>query len=230
MCSADVGRRPLVGRRLRDQPSHAAARPGQAPTTSSSTSPAAVDARRPIDHARDRALRNADEFHAITPDLAIAPAVSVVVPTLNEAANIPHVFETIPDWVYEVILVDGHSTDGTVAVAQAAASRREGHPPGRDRQRERDGSRLRRGDRRHHRPHRRRRLDRRQRDAELRERSGGRSRLRQGVPLRPRRREQRHHLAEAAREPAARRARQPHLRHPLHRPLLWLQRVLGEAP
>ena len=61
---------------------------------------------------------NADEFQAITPDLAIAPAVSVVVPTMNEAANIPHVFETIPDWVYEVILVDGHSTDGTVAVAR----------------------------------------------------------------------------------------------------------------
>ena len=60
----------------------------------------------------------ADEFQAITPDLAIAPAVSVVVPALNEAANLPHVFETIPDWVHEVILVDGHSTDGTVAVAQ----------------------------------------------------------------------------------------------------------------
>jgi glycosyltransferase involved in cell wall biosynthesis len=76
-----------------------------------------VDARDASTTQRPSAT-NADEFHAITPDLAIAPAVSVVVPTLNEAANIPHVFETIPDWVYEVILVDGHSTDGTVAVAR----------------------------------------------------------------------------------------------------------------
>jgi len=76
-----------------------------------------VDARDASTTQRPSAT-NADEFQAITPDLAIAPAVSVVVPTLNEAANIPHVFETIPDWVYEVILVDGHSTDGTVAVAR----------------------------------------------------------------------------------------------------------------
>jgi glycosyltransferase involved in cell wall biosynthesis len=61
---------------------------------------------------------NAVEFQPITPELAIAPAVSVVMPTLNEAPNIPHVFETIPEWVHEVILVDGHSTDGTVAVAR----------------------------------------------------------------------------------------------------------------
>lgn len=88
-----------------------------APTKSSSTSPAAVDAPDPSTTPIPGAA-HAASFHPITPDLAIAPAVSVVVPTLNEAANIPHVFETIPDWVDEVILVDGHSTDGTVAVAQ----------------------------------------------------------------------------------------------------------------
>jgi glycosyltransferase involved in cell wall biosynthesis len=92
-------------------------RPVPAPMASSSTSPAAADAPDPATTHTPRAA-NADEFQPITPDLAIAPAVSVVVPTLNEAANIPYVFETIPDWVHEVILVDGHSTDGTVAVAQ----------------------------------------------------------------------------------------------------------------
>ncbi len=45
--------------------------------------------------------------------------VSVVIPTLNEAANLPHVFARLPRDVHEVILVDGHSTDDTVAVARA---------------------------------------------------------------------------------------------------------------
>jgi glycosyltransferase involved in cell wall biosynthesis len=44
--------------------------------------------------------------------------VSVVVPTLNEAANLPHVFARFPDGLHELILVDGHSTDDTVAVAR----------------------------------------------------------------------------------------------------------------
>jgi glycosyltransferase involved in cell wall biosynthesis len=46
------------------------------------------------------------------------PRVSVVIPTLNEARNLPHVFATMPADVHEVILVDGHSVDGTVATAQ----------------------------------------------------------------------------------------------------------------
>ena len=44
--------------------------------------------------------------------------VSVVIPALNEAANLPHVLPRIPPWVHEVLLVDGHSTDGTAEVAQ----------------------------------------------------------------------------------------------------------------
>jgi len=44
--------------------------------------------------------------------------VTVVVPTLNEAQNLPHVLPRIPEWVHEVILVDGRSTDDTVAVAR----------------------------------------------------------------------------------------------------------------
>lgn len=47
------------------------------------------------------------------------PTVSVVIPTLNEARNLPLVLPWLPmDWVDEVILVDGRSTDGTVEVAR----------------------------------------------------------------------------------------------------------------
>lgn len=45
------------------------------------------------------------------------PTVAVVIPTLNEAANLPRVFAELPP-VDEIVLVDGHSTDGTVAVAR----------------------------------------------------------------------------------------------------------------
>jgi glycosyltransferase involved in cell wall biosynthesis len=48
----------------------------------------------------------------------LIPRVSVVMPTLNEAANLAHVMPKIPDWVHEIILVDGRSTDGTVDVAR----------------------------------------------------------------------------------------------------------------
>jgi glycosyltransferase involved in cell wall biosynthesis len=46
------------------------------------------------------------------------PHVSVVIPALNEAQNLHHVLPFIPAIVGEVILVDGHSTDNTIAVAQ----------------------------------------------------------------------------------------------------------------
>src|ERR1700688_1271362 len=46
------------------------------------------------------------------------PRVSVVIPTLNEARNLPHVFAGMPADVHEVIVVDGHSVDDTVAVAK----------------------------------------------------------------------------------------------------------------
>jgi glycosyltransferase involved in cell wall biosynthesis len=50
---------------------------------------------------------------------APAPRVSVVIPTLNEARNLPYVFERLPEGLFEVVLVDGDSTDGTVEVARA---------------------------------------------------------------------------------------------------------------
>ena len=48
-----------------------------------------------------------------------APRVSVIVPTWNEAKNLPHVFSLLPEDVHEVIFVDGRSVDGTVEVARS---------------------------------------------------------------------------------------------------------------
>jgi glycosyltransferase involved in cell wall biosynthesis len=45
--------------------------------------------------------------------------VSVVIPTRNEARNLPSVLGQLPPGLHEVILVDGRSVDDTVAVARA---------------------------------------------------------------------------------------------------------------
>ncbi|CAM5659314.1 hypothetical protein SNARM312S_01554 [Streptomyces narbonensis] len=37
---------------------------------------------------------------------------------MNEAENLPYVFKTLPEWIHEVVLVDGNSTDDTVNVAR----------------------------------------------------------------------------------------------------------------
>lgn len=47
----------------------------------------------------------------------MSPSVSIVIPALNEARNIPHVLDRIPEDVHQVVLVDGRSTDDTVQVA-----------------------------------------------------------------------------------------------------------------
>jgi len=46
------------------------------------------------------------------------PKVSVVIPTLNEEKNLPHVLPYIPKWVHEVLIVDGRSKDNTIEVAK----------------------------------------------------------------------------------------------------------------
>jgi glycosyltransferase involved in cell wall biosynthesis len=46
------------------------------------------------------------------------PTVSVVVPTLNEEHGIDWVLKHVPQWVSEIVLVDGLSTDFTEAVAR----------------------------------------------------------------------------------------------------------------
>ncbi|MBV9828393.1 MAG: glycosyltransferase family 2 protein [Alphaproteobacteria bacterium] len=45
------------------------------------------------------------------------PRVSFVIPTLNEAKNLPGLLPRIPRWAHELIIVDGRSTDRTIDVA-----------------------------------------------------------------------------------------------------------------
>ncbi len=53
-----------------------------------------------------------------SPSNVARPTVTVIIPALNEAENLPHVLPRIPAWVQEVILVPGPSTDGTADVAR----------------------------------------------------------------------------------------------------------------
>jgi hypothetical protein len=56
--------------------------------------------------------------------LPAAPRVAAVIPVLNEEEALPSVLaEFLPGTVAEVIVVDGGSTDGTKAVAEAAGAR-----------------------------------------------------------------------------------------------------------
>jgi glycosyltransferase involved in cell wall biosynthesis len=45
--------------------------------------------------------------------------VSVVIAALDEEKNLPYVFARLPAGLHEVIVVDGHSKDGTVSVARS---------------------------------------------------------------------------------------------------------------
>jgi len=49
---------------------------------------------------------------------ARAARITAVIPAMNEAENLPHVLARLPANIHELILVDGHSADDTVAVAR----------------------------------------------------------------------------------------------------------------
>jgi glycosyltransferase involved in cell wall biosynthesis len=56
--------------------------------------------------------------HAVASLTPLGPRISVVIPALNEAENLDYTFSRLPEGLHEVILVDGHSIDDTVAVAK----------------------------------------------------------------------------------------------------------------
>jgi glycosyltransferase involved in cell wall biosynthesis len=60
----------------------------------------------------------ARKFTPVLPVHQLQPRISVIIPALNEAESLPYVLPRIPEWVHEVILVDGHSTDATIEVAR----------------------------------------------------------------------------------------------------------------
>ncbi len=57
---------------------------------------------------------------AADPAYLPAATVSVVIPTLNEEGSLLWVLEHLPEWVGEVVLVDGLSTDATRVLARRA--------------------------------------------------------------------------------------------------------------
>ena len=49
---------------------------------------------------------------------------SIIIPALNEAESIGYVLSAIPmEWTHEILVVDGGSTDATVAIAEQAGAR-----------------------------------------------------------------------------------------------------------
>jgi glycosyltransferase involved in cell wall biosynthesis len=72
------------------------------------------------DLSRPPSERNVRSLALIEAMATSSPRVSLVIPALNEARNLPHVFAQLPrNLLYEVVLVDGNSRDGTVEVAKA---------------------------------------------------------------------------------------------------------------
>jgi glycosyltransferase involved in cell wall biosynthesis len=53
------------------------------------------------------------------PGMLQGHSVSVLIPCLNEAENLPFVLRAMPEWVHEVVVIDDHCTDNTVSVARS---------------------------------------------------------------------------------------------------------------
>jgi glycosyltransferase involved in cell wall biosynthesis len=80
--------------------------------------PSSPDAAQPIDATPDLVRSSNDLVPALADLNQPWPKVTVVIPTLNEARNLPHVFAKLPAGLHEVIIVDGNSVDDTVATAR----------------------------------------------------------------------------------------------------------------
>ena len=55
---------------------------------------------------------------AANADMLNGHRVSVLIPCLDEAENLPYVLRTIPPWVHEVVVIDDHCSDDTIPVAR----------------------------------------------------------------------------------------------------------------
>jgi len=82
--------------------------PGQSSSAGTRNADLSVDLRESEDK-----LMTLDSFSRVP-----SQKVSVVIPALNEARNLPHVFSQLPPGLHEVIIVDGHSVDHTIDVAR----------------------------------------------------------------------------------------------------------------
>ncbi len=63
-------------------------------------------------------MTTAGSIRDLLPHDVAVPVVSVIVPALNEARNLPYVAQRMPPDVAEIVFVDGGSQDDTVAVAK----------------------------------------------------------------------------------------------------------------
>jgi glycosyltransferase involved in cell wall biosynthesis len=63
--------------------------------------------------------RDGPDVTVIADPLMTLAAVSVVMPSLNQARNLPHVLGAMSRDIAELIIVDGHSVDATVEVARS---------------------------------------------------------------------------------------------------------------
>jgi glycosyltransferase involved in cell wall biosynthesis len=70
-----------------------------------------------VEARQEEPLNMATVSETTIPPVPALPRVSVIIPAMNEARNLPWVLQRMPN-VYEVILVDGRSTDDTVIVAR----------------------------------------------------------------------------------------------------------------
>lgn len=87
----------------------------------------------PLVHIAPAALRSSvhSVMRGLTPALStwdnledrLPGKVSVVIPAVNEARNITWVLERVPEFVHEIVLVDGSSDDDTVARAMSVCPR-----------------------------------------------------------------------------------------------------------
>lgn len=92
--------------------------PGAPEAAPASVAPSGTTpARRLSERRRAHPAAPGEPWHFVVNGRSRLVRVTVVIPARNEAANMPALLRSLPD-VYELILVDGNSVDGTIEVAK----------------------------------------------------------------------------------------------------------------